>query len=83
MFVLHANWHSDQLHLWAESSALFLKSAQANNGKKNVEAVDDSKSEVILNHPFACGEAELRQLAARVGFGVAENAPSSSMQLVL
>ena len=83
MFVLHANWHSDQLHLWAESSALFLKSAQANNGKKNVEAADDSKSEVILNHPFACGEEELRQLVASVGFGVAENAPSSSMQLVL
>ncbi|RLT00473.1 MAG: hypothetical protein DWI18_01615, partial [Planctomycetota bacterium] len=83
MFVLHANWHGDQLHIWGESSELFRKLTPSVADAKKIAAKDELKSEVIANHPFACTQADLRELSARVGFGVAENATSSSMQLLL
>ncbi|MCE9619494.1 MAG: DEAD/DEAH box helicase [Planctomycetes bacterium] len=41
------------------------------------------KSETIPHHPFACGEAELRQLAGAAGFQVGDNSRAGSIQLVL
>jgi SNF2 family DNA or RNA helicase len=71
MFVLHANWHRHQLHLWAESPEAYR------SGTKSAAV-----AEGLTVHPYAAGERDIRDAAAQIGLQV-EGAEPARLPLVL
>jgi SNF2 family DNA or RNA helicase len=65
MFVLHANWHQQHLHLWAESAAAYAAGAKA-----LVEG------DALAPHAFAADADGIRTAAAELGLALDQASPS-------
>jgi hypothetical protein len=62
MLVVHGNWTSGALHLWAESSEAWMRAGA--NGANGANGADDGARS---SHAFAASSAELADVLARVG----------------
>jgi SNF2 family DNA or RNA helicase len=65
MFVLHANWHQQHLHLWAESAQAYAA------GVKN-----RPEGDALPPHAFAAADDGIRAAAAELGLALDQASPS-------